>query len=171
MGTITIDFSAVPDFQPLPSGDYAVVIDHVEVRQGQTSGQPYLNFDLVVAEGEYEGRHLFTTSSLKENSLWRLKALLDSFSLMPEDGQISIETDEDSGYVLSPEFSGQPGIAAVVLTTYQGRKSNEVSDLRGYEQTPVEQVKAPAVKSPSPIASRPGSTPAINAPRPKIPLK
>jgi hypothetical protein len=170
MGQVTVDFSAVPEYEPLPSGTYQVVIDHVELRTGKDSGQPYLNFDLVVSEeGEFEGRHLFTTGSLAEKSLWHTKAVMKSLGVLPEDEIMNLEVDDESGFVLEPEMSGLPAIAEVVLGTYQGRKQNNVTDLRGPDEEPEPEVRAPTPKVPAAkTATRPTTpvTPAKPAVKP-----
>jgi hypothetical protein len=47
------------DFEPLPKGQYLVVITSCEERMGKTSNKPYLALSYEVLEGEYKGRKLF----------------------------------------------------------------------------------------------------------------
>lgn len=150
MGTISLDFDNVPDFEPIPSGDYPVVVDHVEVRTGKDSGQPYLNWELVVSEGEFEGRHLFMTSGLSEKSLWRLKTIFANLGIL--ESQMEIEVDDESSYVISPELAGVAAIAVVTLGVYQNKPNNSVGDL-----LPIDAPALPA-STPAPVPA-PRSTP------------
>jgi hypothetical protein len=48
----------------VPDGNYIVKVDAVEMRTSQ-NGNPYLNWDLLVVNGECEGRHLFRNNMLQ----------------------------------------------------------------------------------------------------------
>ncbi len=53
-------------FEPLPAGTYAVRIDDGELRDsGENAKHPgsqYVNWDLIVTQGDYEGRHVFANT-------------------------------------------------------------------------------------------------------------
>lgn len=146
---ITLDFSDVPDFEPLPGGDYPIVVDHVEVRYGKDSGQPYLNWELKISEGEHEGRTLFYTTSLQEKALWKVKYTFQTFGLVDE--VIDLEIDEDTDYLLDPDFSGEPGIASVTVTVNRGQRTQNVDNLEGMYEVVSEE--APREFSPKPKRS------------------
>lgn len=50
--------SGTSNFEPVPDGPYAVVIDKAEFKNSK-AGNPYLNLILVVQSGPHEGRWLF----------------------------------------------------------------------------------------------------------------
>lgn len=156
MPQIELDFSNVEEFEALPAGDYPVIVDHVELRVGQQSGNPYLNWDLTVADGEYSGRHLFMSSGLTERSLWRLKKVFENLGIYQD--VMSIVTDDDSGYVIEPELSGLAGTAVVKIEMYQNRQQNRVDDLLSSDVTsaPI----APPAPAPRPAATAPVQKPA-----------
>lgn len=177
MPQYNLDFSQVEEFEPLPAGEYPVTVDHVEVKIGKESGQPYLNWDLIVSDGDFTGRHLFMASGLGDKSLWRLKAIFDGLGVLEE--QMSLEVDDDSGYVISPELAGLPAVAVVRQEVYQNRTQNRVDDLLGsgaYEEEiapPPPPAAKPRVNTPPAAAPR-VTTPPTRQPattRPKLNLK
>lgn len=128
MAQVTIDFSDVADFQALPKGDYPVMVESVELRQSQTSDNPYLNFSLRVTEGEYSNRVLFMINSLSAKSLWRLKETLRALGF--EGDKVEITTDPDTNLVIEPELVGLAAIASVSQEPYEGRIQNRVQNLK-----------------------------------------
>lgn len=196
MAQFSIDFSQVEEFEPLPAGEYPVVIDHVEMKLGKDEPHnPYLNFDLVVSDGEFSGRHLFMTGGLTTKSLWRTKALFQNLGVLED--QMELFVDDDSSYLLQPELSGLPAIAVVHNEVYNNRVQNRVDDLiSAYEQAtpmappppappiqqaaPVQQpVAAPVAARPvvpsarpaMPTGTPPARPPVTNNQRPKLNLK
>ena len=164
MTQIQIDFSEVQDFQALPEGNYPVTIDHVEMKQGDAA--PYLNFDTIVSDGEYAGRHLFTNLSLSEKSLWRLKSVLANLHVLED--QMVFEVDEESNYVLTPEFAGLPAIAVVSTELYKGKLQNRIDDLVSADEAPVSMPAKVAVPAPKaalkPTMPAAGATPPAKTP-------
>lgn len=51
------------EFKPVPDGPYVCVIDKVEFRESK-SGNPYLNWVLIVDSGSHEGRWIFKRNML-----------------------------------------------------------------------------------------------------------
>lgn len=106
-----INFVDVPDqknFEPLPQGQYTAVISNLQKRQaGDNARNPgALNlrweFEIVNNE-EYENRKVFDNQTCVENSLWKVKALLnglnfDTSTLIydDEEQQFYFGEDEDS---------------------------------------------------------------------------
>lgn len=128
MTRLTVDFSQVEDFEAFAAGRYPVVIESVEVREPKEQGKyPYLNFTLVVADGEFEGRKLWFVGSLAPKALFRLKALFDSFGFEGE--QAELDYDPGSGILLTPSFAGLPAMADVSVEMYNKKERNRVEEL------------------------------------------
>lgn len=150
MAQYTLDFSSVEEFDPLPAGEFPVVIDHVELKTGKDSGKLYLNWDLIVSDGDFSGRHLFMASGLGDKALWRLKQIFENLGVLEE--EMVLEVDDDSGYVMTPELTGLPGVAVVKNEMYQNRIQNRVDDILSPYGNEVE-VLPPPVQAP---VSKPG---------------
>lgn len=58
--------SEEPEVGSVPDGTYHARIDSMELRNAQTSGRPMLNYDFVIIDGEYEGRHLFRNNMIPQ---------------------------------------------------------------------------------------------------------
>lgn len=95
MAKIKVNISDLRDFEPLPEGVYTLMIESVEERIGQNSGQPYLNWTFVVTEpDEYAGRKLWDNTSLKPEARWRLGLLWQACGMDANGSEIDIDTDE-----------------------------------------------------------------------------
>jgi hypothetical protein len=134
----TINFSDVDSFEPLPGGEwYGVEIDKVEVRENKDGDALYLNWELVVIDGDYENRRLWMITSLKDTALFRLKAVFDQLDVMDDDNEIEIEYDDDidpstkSGpRLLYPGVEGLEASVFVKNEMYDGVERNKVTEMR-----------------------------------------
>jgi hypothetical protein len=134
---INVNFADVDSFEPLPEGDYDVEVDKVEVRENKKGDALYLNWELIVLDGEYENRRLWMITSLKETALFRLKQVFEDLELIDdEDEDVELEYDDDveptpqSGPILLyPEVEGLEAIAVVKNEMYDGRERNRVEQL------------------------------------------
>lgn len=156
MAQFDIDFSNIQSTDPLPKGQYLVNIDSVTMKASQNSEHPYLNWRLtVIAEeeeqAEWNGRTLFFMTSLSPKALWRLQSVFEALGTYQE--KMSLEVDEDSGLVLSPQFAETTAIAHVIQEPYQGRMQNRVENLT-----------SAAVQAPAPELAKPAVQPAVNRP-------
>lgn len=129
MARVSVDFSQVEEFEPLPKGDYSVLVEKVEYREAQTEDKyDYLNWELsVTEEGEFKGRKLWFISSFSPKALWRLKQILENLGVYDDD--LEIDYDEDTMLVIDPELQGLPAMATVSQRTYEGRPQNNVDAL------------------------------------------
>lgn len=155
MGQVNLDFSNVQEFEALPAGDYPVYVEQVELKQSQHSDYPYLNYTLVVSEGEYANRKLFMISSLSPKALWRAKAVFQSLGVYQE--QMDLNVDDDTNQLLSPDLVGAVALAIVGQEVYEGRVQNRVQDL-----VPLDSYNEAPGATPVP------ATPATPAPRPAV---
>lgn len=103
-------------FKALPADSYRVRIAAVEQKTSQTSGQPYLKFQLEVSDGEYQGRKLFANASLQSHALFTLKAILEACGAGWEEDGIDTE-----------DILGREMLVEVNISDYNGKETNEVT--------------------------------------------
>lgn len=97
-----VNFTDVPDsvgFDPVPPGEYVVTVTKGEMGESGDNakhpGTPYINWDLVVAEGQFQGRHIFTVTSLWPDSLqYGLKPLLKAVGGFNTDSELDFEIED-----------------------------------------------------------------------------
>lgn len=139
MPSTTVNFADVDSFEPLPEGLYDVEIDKVEVRRNKADDGDYLNWELLVIDGEYENRRLWMITSLKPTALFRLKQCFEDLGIIDgDDEEVELEYDDDvevsnSGgpRILYPELEGLEAVATVKNEMYDGREKNRVEQLGG----------------------------------------
>jgi hypothetical protein len=139
-----VNFADVDSFEPLPEGSYDIEVDKVEVRRNKADDGDYLNWELVVIDGEYENRRLWMITSLKPQALFRLKQVLLDLGIIDEDEEeMDLEWDDDvepttSGgpLLLYPELQGIEAVAQVKNEMYDGRERNRVENLFGPDKKP-----------------------------------
>lgn len=144
MPSTTVNFADVDSFEPLPEGSYDIEVDKVEVRRNKADDGDYLNWELVVIDGEYENRRLWMITSLKPQALFRLKQVLLDLGIIDEDEEeMDLEWDDDvepttSGgpLLLYPELQGIEAVAQVKNEMYDGRERNRVENLFGPDKKP-----------------------------------
>lgn len=128
MAKINVDFSEVQSFEPLPEGFYRCRVEEVTVKDNNAGDGQYLNWMLeVVEEGEYQGRKLWFITSLKHKALWKLKETFENLGIEGE--AMDLETDDDTGLVVSPELVDLVCTAEVENEVYQGKVKNRVQNL------------------------------------------
>jgi hypothetical protein len=149
---VTVDFSDVEEFEPLPKGEYTVIVDKVEYREAQDQDKyDYINWELVVTEeGEFKGRRLWFISSFSPKALWRFKQILENLGLFED--ELEVDYDEESNLVTTPELAGVPALAGVSQRPYEGRMQNQVDTLTAIDGSPGKKEpggkkKAPAKKT------------------------
>ncbi len=163
--TIHLDFSGIEEFEPLPKGQYPVIIESVELREStQTPDSYYLNWTLLCTEGEYENRKLWYTNGLTEKSMYYLhQQFLDLGVIDEEATELDLEIDEDTNFLISPEVAGIACIADVGTGIRNGKVQNNVNRLYLEDaglpfepDTKPAKGKAPAsVGKPAPKAGKP----------------
>lgn len=145
MARVSVDFSQVEEFEPLPKGEYTVLVEQVEYREAQSEDKfDYLNWELSVSEeGEFKGRKLWFISSFSPKALWRLKQILENLGVYEDD--LEIDYDEDTMMVTDPELTGLPALATVSTRPYEGRVQNNVDALTAIDAGPAKKT-APGAK-------------------------
>jgi len=124
---IQVDFKGIETYEALPRGRYPVVIESVTVRESETSEYPYLNWELRVDGGEFEGRHLFLMTSLSPKALWRLRGILEALGVFEE--TMEFEVDDSTSELVSPDLIGIEAEATVSVEKYEGQLRNRVENL------------------------------------------
>ena len=149
MARVTVDFSDVQEFEPMPKGEYAVLIEKAEYREAQSEDKyDYINLELTVTEeGEFKGRKQWMILSVSPKALWRMKDVFENLGLYED--EVEVDYDEDTMLVTEPELAGLPAVAVVSQRTYEGRVQNQVDALLGTDDTPKKKEPAGAKKAPA----------------------
>jgi len=163
---ITINFGDVEDkdFTPMPDGSYPVTVDNAKMKYGKDSGDPYVQWELIVTDGEFAGRHLWYNTSLSEKALWRTKEQFLNLGVITDpDEELTFDVDEGSEFVTSPELAGMNCMASVIQEVYKQKLKNTVEDLFANEGgAPMKasvKTKAPALnKAPAKTPSKVSAT-------------
>lgn len=161
MPRVTVDFSEVESFEPIPKGEYDVVISGAEYRVAQEEGKfDYINLELTVTEeGEYQNRKLWLILSFSPKSLFRMKDVFENLGIYEEGDELEIDYDDEAEpmVVTEPELVGIPAVAVVSLRPYQGKDQNQVDALIAQEgeATKAEPGTKAAAKKASGTAAKP----------------
>lgn len=115
------DVDAASD-ELLPKGDYVCTIETCEYKLSQSSGQPMWAHTLVVNDGEYEGRKLFSNMSFSPKALPITKKTLADIA--PEFTTGSFNPEESAS-----DMEGKIVKAKVVHTKYEGEMRSSVKKL------------------------------------------
>lgn len=118
---IRVDFSGVDSGGArIPAGDYHFRVKKVELRKGEESGKPYLNWELEVAAGKYKGRTVYHTTTLQPHALFNLRATLEACGLEVPDSAMDLHLKSLVGLELA---------GTVEIQTVKGRKRSKVVDV------------------------------------------
>lgn len=126
---VTVDFSDVETRSTVPEGTYDVVVESVELKESNSSEHPYLNWTLVIADGEYANSKLWTVTSFSPRALFKMQELFTSFGLTGASHEL--EVDESTGIVTEPELAGLAATAVVKHELYEGKPQARVVSLDG----------------------------------------
>lgn len=157
MGGLTINFAEIESsFEPLPEGRYECIVDHVEVRESKSSDNPYLNWELIVQDEEYEDRRLWMITSLSEKALFRLKDVFLALGVIEEDEEVEVEWDDavditpqEGPQLINPDVAGLACTAIVTNEVYDGRERNRVNELVGADEAPAKPARKSSAKAKS----------------------
>lgn len=117
------------EFEALPSGRYLCNITDGEIRESgpeaKHPGSEYIRWELTVAQGDFEGRKLFTNSTLLEHALFSLHNVLKATGKWDQKAldnpKFEFEIDE---------VVGSQVVAVVAQRDYQGEMVNDVKRLK-----------------------------------------
>jgi hypothetical protein len=103
---LKLDFSEVPDYKPIPQGDYLVEVVDVDGPKTSNAGNQMLQLTFEVAEGEFAGRKIYNYFLLLEgDALWRTKKDLSIL--------LGIDEDEESATFEIEDLMGAQALAFV----------------------------------------------------------
>ena len=136
MPTFKFNFDEIPDSVP-PEGEVEAVIDKVVMKLGKDSGQPYLNWQFTIVEGDYTNQKVWMITSLSEKALFRLR---DVFKGLGFTDMVELVIDEDENeqgeqLLIEPELEGVPVTLKISHREYQGRKQASVDEILDYHTT------------------------------------
>lgn len=158
---LNVNFSDVQSKAAVPAGDYAGVIADCVVKEKQGSDHPYLNWDIQIAEGDHEGRHVYLTTSFKPEALWKMMETFQNLGLTDE--EYNLKFDDATGQLLEPEVIGLPCTAQVFNEPYNNRMTSKVSSILGPNGEGAAEVvppvaARPATKATAAVAAKNGPT-------------
>lgn len=107
-------------FQPIPDGNYLVRIESIHSGRQTSKGDEMWGLELVVTDGDYQGRKIFDNLVFSEKALWRVKMVCSRFGV-PLTGEVEIAD-------IIPLLQGRQAWADVFTDEYNGKKSNKVRD-------------------------------------------
>lgn len=114
--------------EPIPSGYYKMTISDVELRESQSAknkGKPYYAIEHTVAEGEYEGRKVFSNVMLFAGALYSLNQLLGALGINTSAGEVEVPEPE--------ELLGQEVIAKVKITPKRSVTDEKTGEKKEYD--------------------------------------
>ena len=81
---VSLDFSSVKTFEPLPAGVYTAVLKKAEIGLSKNQ-QPKIAIEmLVTAPEEYADKKIFDNPSLQEQALFKVKNLIEALGGEPK---------------------------------------------------------------------------------------
>lgn len=104
---------------PLPEGIYKVLVKNVKLKESKFGTNPYLLWQLEVTEGQEKDKIIFLNTSLSNNSLWRIKKLLEAMRFPIYDQEIKLEPKELINRQLRVK---------VIAEFFNGNFGNQVTD-------------------------------------------
>jgi hypothetical protein len=103
----------------LPEDNYKVRVKSVK-HETSRNGNPMLVWEFEVTEGKYKGKVLRERTVLQENSLWKLKQVLEAMGINVPSKRVALDLARYPGKEL--------GVAVVDDEPYEGKVSSKVSD-------------------------------------------
>lgn len=114
-----IDFSGVESFQRAPEGTHTVKVVEMEETTFQ-SGNEGFKVAFEIMKGAGKGARVYENFPLAENSLWKLKSLLEAVRIKA-DGRIMLDTNKVVGKTLEID---------VYHEEYEGRMRARLGEMR-----------------------------------------
>jgi hypothetical protein len=102
----------------IPPGDYKAEVESVK-HETSKNGNPMLVWEFKITEGKFKNKTLRDRTVLQDNSLWKLKQLLEAMGISVPSKRVALD------------LSRYPGMELGITVTddeYDGRISSKVSD-------------------------------------------
>ena len=113
------DFSDVDNYSVLPSGTYTAVIVASEYKQTKSGTGSYLELQLEIIDGQYQGRRVWDRLNLRNQNQTAVEIAMRTLASICK--AIGIKTPRDSS-----ELHNKPMSVKLVVKEYNGNESNEV---------------------------------------------
>lgn len=124
----------------VPANDYLLELVTYQVRPSRGSGEPTVNLDFRVSQGELEGRHIYRNASLKLEALYWIRNLLSTMGITQEEFEnrdaqgniqpIEIEDLLDKAIERQPFVIGQVVVQPARKDPNTGEEYKEKNDIR-----------------------------------------
>lgn len=138
---LKLDFTGVESFQRAAEGIHSVKIATAEVKQS-SSGNDMIVVAFEVTKGVDKGARVFENFPIVDNSLWKLKGLLQAIG-MKADGKLQLDTDKLIGKVCSinvkhEEYNGSLRARVESIMKFDAGSVDEDVDDDDFEDEDVE---------------------------------
>ena len=133
---IKVDFSNVSEggsFR-IPAGEYVAKVKKVEKRVSESSGKPYLNWELEIISGDknVKGKVIYHVTSLQPQALFNLRNVLIALGIDVPKKSINLDLSKLKGKVLGivvedDEYRGEDGRKvkkSVIIEVYPVKKGS-----------------------------------------------
>jgi hypothetical protein len=127
-GNLVVDLGGIQEakFEVIPKGIYTGEIDSCEYGLSNNSNAPMFTLQLVITEGQYTGRKLYTYISFSQKALPFSKATLNRIAPELLQSPFIPQKIADEGLLL-----GRPVRMRVSIDDYQGEPRSRVGQLMG----------------------------------------
>jgi hypothetical protein len=152
----------VKSFEPLPAGQYHVIITDWEPRpagpEAKNPGKYYVNIEMTVQSGPFEDRKIWTNVNLNPTALFTLKGIAQAADLETQLDGLESE-DEDFADLARAVGNILQGAEFIVgLTKRQGRDNPEPSYYKAPTSENLAKLPKGAKGSATPAASSSGGS-------------
>ena len=163
MARVSVDFTDVEaGGEILPEGVYRAVVESVERKTSQNSGEPMIEVHYKVTEGTQKGNIAYEFLSLQKQALFRLKTRLQALGFEIPSGPIQFDTDDMVGLPVRLQMgaprkspSSDRMLSNVMAVTLD---EGEAAEVEVDEEAPPEPQVTTARRRPGPAAA--AATPA-----------
>ena len=135
----SISFADIPTFEPVPAGNYPVMVENVTLRKNKEgkldpdTGEvaEYFAWEFVIIDGEFQGQHLWLNTTLQRKGLFKLRNTFLNLGVIDSlDGGLDYDVDEATDQVIEPELINRTGVARVKMGKNQnGEARSEVDTI------------------------------------------
>lgn len=115
--SLSVNFKGVEGRVTIAEGDYTVKVAEVTLEEGQSA--EYLKWKFEIQGGKFDGKPLFTNTSLSPQALWNLRGLLEA---------MGVETPDDEMDLDLADYVDRELMVTVEHEMYEGKKQARVVD-------------------------------------------
>ena len=156
-GNVVFNYQEGQSFEPVPAGEYDLIVQNVEVKQGRDSGKDYFAFEFRITDANEEFDNKPVWENISPTARWRVSQLLESVY-----GSMGVDDGEAVEFNLFDLFGARVRAQVGQETNNKGRVVNNIGRFlsEGDEsgaldsETPPKKKKAPAKKAAAKKATR-----------------